>query len=132
MLISRIALRAFATLSWGLRSRFASSATLTRNNKAYRIQSRFYRSLQIALDHAHASRVVSSERTAPGSRLSILSRSRAIALRMRGETARCQPLAKKGAKERERERERETSERSGCFAGWRKKVKTSPYKDERP
>lgn len=36
-------------------------ATLTRNNKAYRIQSRFYRSLQIALDHAHASRAVSSE-----------------------------------------------------------------------
>lgn len=37
------------------------AATLTRNNKAHRIQSRFYRSLQIALDHAHASRAVSSE-----------------------------------------------------------------------
>lgn len=35
---------------------FRGAATLTRNNKAYRFQSRFYRSLQIALDHAHASR----------------------------------------------------------------------------
>jgi len=120
MLISQV-IRDVRDVVVGCTNSFSRIATLTRNNKAYR----FYRSLQIALDHAHAS--YHGERVnASGSRLSILSRSRAIgAAERRPDAGR-----KKEVNERKGEREIEIKRRSS--QGRRKKAKTSPYKDERP